>query len=296
MARSKLLLLATTRNRPKVFLERLFNSLAMQENKNFTLCLADQSRNEICDSLLHAYEGKFSFQVVKISPCSLSEARNYLLKIIPDDYDWLTLTDDDCYYAPNTFSCFVKYLEIAPSASVFAGNSCASYKNCTESLHSIRALNRFTAMRKAPSYVLFFRRMAIESVGLFDTCMGIGCHTPWQSGEETDVLIRMLAAGHAVYRAKGINVLHDSIFKEPLDTQKIRTYGAGRMYLLAKHNFSLLFCLLNIFYPLAASIPCFFSKGPLSIKVYSNMFIGRFTGYIKILCSPLACEFKRSNK
>ena len=279
----KLLLLATTRDRPPIYLERLFNSLAAQDNKNFILLLGDQSQNGISVSFLNDYKGKFSFKIVKILPCGLSEARNILLGIAPKGYEWFTLTDDDCYYPPDCFSQFAKYQALEPSAAAFAGNPCETIEDCACSEQSLHSLNCFSAIQKAPSYVLFFRRTAFESVGLFDTCMGIGSNTPWQSGEETDILIRMIVSGFRVYRAKGINVLHDTIFKNPLDTKKIRSYGAGRMFLLVKHKYSIFFCLLNIAYPVIISLPHFFSRGPLSFRVYSHMFWGRLLGYIKLI-------------
>ncbi len=105
--------------------------------------------------------------------------------------------------------------------------------------------------RRCPSYVHFYRTAVLEAVRGFDEELGVGSNTPWQSGEETDFLLRTAQAGFAVTRAPAVIVRHPRPNLRDLSYDKIRGYAAGRMRLLRKHRCSWPFVLANVLYPLA---------------------------------------------
>jgi GT2 family glycosyltransferase len=144
---------------------------------------------------------------------------------------------------------------------------------------SPKVFSRYSVFSKTRSWCIFLRHEAMKEVGSFDENMGIGAPTPWQSGEETDYLLRVMAAGHMVYRAPSIHVFHDAQDLRRLDLPKIRGYSFGRMYLLHKHNFPYWFTGVNIIYPLAHMAHECIRLGPWAIKNRLAMFSGRLKGF-----------------
>ena len=122
----------------------------------------------------------------------------------------------------------------------------------------------------------------MHEVGPFDEELGIGASTPWQSGEETDYLVRAFDAGFPVYRKKDILIRHpEPDTSQPGTRRKAYIYGVGRMRLLKKHRFPLWFTLANILYPLYRLPVDMWSKGVEQIPYRLSMFAGRLVGFFK---------------
>ena len=201
----------------------------------------------------------------------LSQARNTLLADATGDI--LALADDDCLYPPDLLPLVAKFFKEHPRCAVVI---------CDADIKAPKLQKRWQVLHKAPSYTLFFRRSAAAEIGLFDESMGIGADTPWQSGEETDFVLRIMARGHEVWRIPAPRIQHpDILHADSINTAKVMGYARGRMYLLQKHGFSLSFKLMNIIYPLVILPFDIIKKLSKICKYRFIMFIGRII-YIKI--------------
>jgi GT2 family glycosyltransferase len=83
---------------------------------------------------------------------------------------------------------------------------------------------------------LFVARRALESVGGFDESFGVGAE--WGSGEESDLLFRLLAGGASGLYAPAAVVTHPDPFlsnDEAAQSRRARAYGRGWGALFAKH-------------------------------------------------------------
>ncbi|MDR2669598.1 MAG: glycosyltransferase [Desulfovibrio sp.] len=115
----------------------------------------------------------------------------------------------------------------------------------------LRVVNRFSAFRRSETFLQFYRRRCVEAVGPFDETLGPGTGLPYGCGEDTDYVLRALAAGFGVYRAPSVVVLHPAALAcDPPPARKVRAYAAGRMRLLRKHGLPPWFVLANIVWPL----------------------------------------------
>lgn len=265
-------LLATTRGRREL-IARLFESLKKQTCRNFTLLLGDQNPEAYLSSVISEYEKAFPIERIFLAPQSLSEARNVLLSHVRGQV--VALTDDDCYYAPDCLEHVVNFFGSRTDAAALIGNA----NGAVSALVPDQEESRFSIFRNAPSWVLFFRASAMRKVGLFDVDMGIGSPGLYQSGEETDYLVRLLDAGVGpILRAPAVRVYHDEY--SPNDSalySKAYGYARGRMYLLRKHGFPLWFKLVNVVYPLLR-IPC---ERCHAWSYRKAMFWGRLVGFFK---------------
>ncbi|MBQ3060579.1 MAG: glycosyltransferase family 2 protein, partial [Desulfovibrio sp.] len=119
----------------------------------------------------------------------LSQARNALLTEATGDI--LALADDDCLYPPDLLPAVAKFFKTHPRCAVLI---------CDADCQKPTPQKRWQVLHKAPSYTLFFKRSAVTEIGPFDENMGIGADTPWQSGEETDFVLRIMERGYQVWR------------------------------------------------------------------------------------------------
>ncbi|UIA99187.1 glycosyltransferase family 2 protein [Desulfovibrio desulfuricans] len=262
-------LLVTTRNRRGPFI-RLLESLVVQKYPHFTVLLGDQNPPQFLADILQNYSTKLDIDYRLITPKGLSAARNQLLPHVKGDI--VALTDDDCHYSPDTLLKVANFFSTSHHISGCIG----SFTQKLPAPSPVRE-TRFSVFRKAPSWLIFLRRTVVEQVGEFDESLGTGASTPYQSGEETDYLLRALSMGFNIYRRKDIVVFHDPWQDGPESDKKLWGYSQGRMELLRKHNFSLTFKLLNVLYPLTRMV----LSSDLSREYYWKVFRGRLYGLMQ---------------
>lgn len=172
-------------------LERLFQSLKSQINKNFEAIIVSQDNHEVVEELLH----KFSFNKkhIKINRKGLSYSRNVALKHIKGEF--VTFSDDDCWYPEESFSIVEQTLtenncDIA-CFQIFDPITNQYYKNYSETYES-NVSNR-SLFRKS-SIEIFLRLNKVERDKVqFDEDFGLGATYP--SGEENIFLADMKREG-----------------------------------------------------------------------------------------------------
>ena len=247
-------LLLTTQNR-HAEMRRLLDSLCRQRTLAFRLVAGLQDADEAMCALLAAYADRLSIEIVHLPRCSLSHARNRLLSHLRNDI--FALTDDDCVYAPDTLSRCLAFFAGHPDVAACVGTPVdldgqgrAFDDRQDRAEGRNRRISRTGAFLAAPSYVLFFRRSVAGKVGAFDEELGVGAPTPWQSGEETDYLLRCMDCGGKVMRVPGIRVAHPAAVFSPENAGKWYAYGRGRMRVLHKHRFSFPMRLVHVAHPL----------------------------------------------
>lgn len=266
---SHITLLTTSRGRKEPVI-RLLDSLCLQSYKNFTLLLGDQSSDASFDDLLASYAGKINIERIPLEPQGLSKARNALLPYVKGDI--VALTDDDCYYAQN---CLEQVADLFNSHCDMAGliGNCNGH---SKAYPKERQENCFSVFRDAPSWALFFRADAMRMTGDFDEELGIGSNGPYQSGEETDYLLRVLNANVGkILRSSSVHVFHDTFdFNDPSLLSKAYGYGVGRTHLLHKHKMPLWFQMANLIYPIVRVL----LEGGKTWPYRKAMFKGRLKG------------------
>ena len=83
---------------------------------------------------------------------------------------------------------------------------------------------------------MFVRRLAAKRTAGFDEMLGVGSGTPFQSGEETDFILRVLALGGTADYDPELQVHHEQVAaKEELTRSQAYSQGFGRV--LRKHRY-----------------------------------------------------------
>jgi GT2 family glycosyltransferase len=114
----------------------------------------------------------------------------------------------------------------------------------------------------------------------FDESLGLGANTPFLSGEETDLLIRILKAGFKIFYSNKTIVFHAEPTKEYTSKAISRAYnyGCGCGHVLKKHNYSNLFKIKFLARPLAGVLLSLAACKLHKANYHFNVLKGRFRG------------------
>lgn len=257
-------------------LEKLCDSLKKQVYKKFELIICDQNKENFNKKLKYVYKNiKITF--IK-SKKGLSIARNK--GIIEAKGDYLLFLDDDIYLKKNFFKVLNQLLN-RNKADILC------YKVQDNEKKTLLNYPKKNCFIKSPSQIF----NSISSVSFtisnkkkifFDKKLGLGSGNIYQSGEETDYILKALKKFN--YKIFFTNKLFVKHFKKEIsiftEIKKSFFYGCGWSYVVKKNklgpNFMLIKILkvfLNIFYNLLALK---FNKTIISIST----FFGRIFGLI----------------
>jgi glycosyltransferase involved in cell wall biosynthesis len=256
-------------------LRRLLASLAEQSCREFEILIADQNPPGLLDGLYAAFENSLSLRVIPVPARGVSLARNALLPHAQGAY--IAFPDDDCWYMPDTLEQVHAFFAANPLVHALLGqwhDPAGQSRPCPR--RSVRAITRSTAFWRGETFVQFYRKAVVDAVGGFAPELGPGTGLPYGCGEDSDYLLRALAAGFSVVSVPGVQVCHPDVSSNPPSPEKILAYACGRMQLLRRHNFPLWLKLAHVVYPLLR-LPF---EGRKAWAYRTSMFLGRLKGFL----------------
>jgi len=247
-------LIVCTIGRPKA-LERLFGSFILQQYSDFEVVLVDQSPPGTLDDLVYKYSTQLRTQHLR-SERGLSRARNLGLRHARGSL--LGFPDDDCWYRPETLAQLTELWRSIPEFGIIVGRTVDCDGKDAAGVFSTVAcdVNRHNYLNCGNSAALFVRRDSWRQIGGFDERLGLGANTPFQSGEESDFLLRGMNVGIRIRYLPELQILHDQIddVSLPQAVRRALTYGAGHGALLRKHGFRLSEVIYRFLRPLSGAV------------------------------------------
>ena len=268
----KLSLVCATYNRT-VELVRLLNSLSEQKYKDFELVIVDQNKKGLLNNLIEKYSTKIDIKHVNTENNGLSRARNIGVKYSCGDV--LAFPDDDCWYEYNVLDSVVEYLSTIKSCGLL---SVGLYNENTELFRRFYPekvnINSGNALKIACSSTIFIKKSLFIEVCGFNNRLGLG--NIYGSGEETDLLYKVLSLNIEAYYNPEIKIYH----KENKFTRSFSstiTYGLGmgvvlRRYIPVKGVWLILRALFG---GIAFACICSWHKS----RLHFITFFSRFAGY-----------------
>lgn len=213
-------------------LARLLRSFRRQRCEDLEIVLVDQNAPGHLDSLLAEFN---DLPIRRIySERGLSRARNKGLEQARGTI--VGFPDDDCWYGAGFVERVRRFFDENPNIGVVTGrtidaNGCESV---SKHLPHRMLISKTTVFQAGNSNTLFLRSSVLRDVTGFDEALGIGAR--FGSGEETDLLLRALAAGHIVAYEPGLTVFHQQSALLPDDQlRRTRSYAPGFGRVLRKH-------------------------------------------------------------
>ena len=218
-------------------LDRLLCSLERQSYLDFEGIGVDQNRDDRLAPVLNRH-ASLAIEHLR-SESGLSRARNAGLRVARGDI--IAIPDDDCWYPEDLLAAVTKWFESQPGFGLLSTalrtaaylpsgpNSPATGRRCTKS--SIWGCGISTT--------LFMRRLVSTTVGDFNEDIGIGAASAYQSGEETDYVLRAFEHGVQMWFEPSLTVHHPAL--DSIERLQRTTYpfALGMGMVLRVHDYPL---------------------------------------------------------
>jgi glycosyltransferase involved in cell wall biosynthesis len=230
-------LIVCTVGRPAL-LERLLRSLMTQTDGGFELIVVDQSGSDEIDACLRTYSVGQRVHYLR-SGRGLSHGRNIGLRHAQGHV--VGFPDDDCWYGEHVIARVGRFFQ-DPGNGILTGrtvdrNGCTSVSDHREESGPIDRSNVFESGNSNSVFALAALARQIEG---FDETLGVGAPTPFQSGEETDFLLRSLRQGYRLYYDRDFVVYHDqSESSLAAQSARVRAYSQGYGRVLRLHHYGI---------------------------------------------------------
>jgi GT2 family glycosyltransferase len=219
---------------------RLFKSLAMQSNSNFEIVLIDQNNDDRLVNLIADYASSFPIRHLRSVP-GLSRSRNVGLHQCRGEI--IGFPDDDCWYPKDTVDRVTAIFRATPDVDAITGRTVDA--EGVESLGHFQnfssEITRSNVWWTHNSNTLFVRSCALQAINGFDESLGAGAESPFQSGEETDLLLNIMQQGGRAQFHWDLTIFHDQVGQQSVSAmlRRARTYSPGFGRVLRKHSFGL---------------------------------------------------------
>jgi glycosyltransferase involved in cell wall biosynthesis len=219
-------------------LRKLLESLCAQSYRDFEIIVVDSNAPGFLKEVIDTYGSKLKIIHVSARP-GLAAARNFGLAIATGNI--VAFPDDDCWYDSNTLADALNKFKGQQSLAIVSGRTLDHEGKPSVSLFLERSarISRKNYLKCGNSASIFYRREVFADIGRFDIRLGVNSGTEFQSGEESDFLLRAVDAGLAAQFFPNLHVYHGQVDSALTDAhmRRARTYGLGFGALLRKHRF-----------------------------------------------------------
>jgi len=214
---------------------RLLESLRSQTYKAFELIVVDQSEGDEVEALCRGFSD-LDITHTRAPRVGVSRARNLGIPVARGEI--IAVPDDDCEYPEDLLARVAGHLDTRPEVDGVTGV-------CKDRGTGRLSASRFdrnggivtpaNLWRRHVSTTIFLRRRVCDAVGHFDARLGLGAE--FGSGEETDLMLRVLRAGFTVLYCPDLVVYHPDPVKrfDASATVRAYSYGVGAGAVLRKH-------------------------------------------------------------
>jgi glycosyltransferase involved in cell wall biosynthesis len=206
-------------------LNELLESLAQQTDRSFVVGICDQSSDGSVTRIAETYRDRLKIYITS-SMRGLSRGRNAIVHAAPADITHFMFPNDTSRL-PESIIADLKYMHSSADVVVmsYMNNGRQRYR-FDAGVYDLDLINVWKIIE--PAMVL--SRKALKLTGGFDESLGTGSSTPWQSGEGTDLLLKIRGSSLIVnwnpdLKVFGVPENHGLARKEYLI--KLRGYGRG---------------------------------------------------------------------
>jgi glycosyltransferase involved in cell wall biosynthesis len=261
-------------------LRRFLDSLAGQDGGRFEVILVDQNEPGVLDATLAPFAGALDIRHVH-APRGLSRARNVGLPLCRGAI--IGFPDDDCWYPPGCVANVLADFASHPAIEILSGRTldATGRPSLGRFLAADRPLGKYNIWFTGNSNSIFVRREAALRVAGFDETLGVGAPTPFQSGEETDFVLRILATGGAGLYRRDLVVHHDQVEEgaPAVTLRRARAYSPGFGRVLRVHRYGLAYVVLRVCRALAGAGVALLRGRPTAARVKLVWVAGLAAGY-----------------
>ena len=237
-------LVTATVGRPELF-RRLVRSLVVERRSgaDFEHIVVDMDAEQRTLAILEEEVGDlYPWTYVASTSRGGGTKRNEGLALARGDI--IGFPDDDVWYTGSTIARVSEELREHPTLLGVTGRLLTEDgRQCELRWSSTRRpITKNNVHRTSVSATIFYRREALDDAGRWDETIGAGTDGWFQAGDESDVLLRVLAAGPVQYEPDlVIHHDHQDDMQEAdraFDSPKMLRYGSGTGRLWRRHGYS----------------------------------------------------------
>jgi GT2 family glycosyltransferase len=228
-----------TRNRGAAVAQTV-RTVLLNDYPHFGIVVVDQSDDERSREALRPFLDTPRVTYLRMATRGLAAGRNLGIHAAPRS-EYIAITDDDCVAPPNWLSAMVQAFSVDARIGLVFGNVAPGpHDRAAGFVPAYERSEPFLARGMRDKHevegiggCMGLRRDVWQALGGFDEMLGLGAHFP--AGEEGDLAIRALLAGHAVYETPAVHVLHHGFYtwQEGRAVVHRNWFGTGAM--LVKH-------------------------------------------------------------
>jgi GT2 family glycosyltransferase len=220
-------LVVVTRDRAELVARHLIHSLEDAVLDGAEVVVVDQSSDERTAELVR---GLTFVRHIRSGP-GLSRGRN--AGIAASSAAFVVFTDDDVSFPPTWPRDIASALEGAPGIGAVCGRAIDGRGELLAGRRAGIYRHPTSPFALGSGFNMAFRRDALDAAGPFDEELGAGAR--YRSGEDSDMLYRVMRAGWAVLCRDDITVVHHD-WRTPAEEIALhRGYGVGAGAQTAKH-------------------------------------------------------------
>ncbi len=270
------LIVATVNRVPE--LDRLLSSLDGQTFKDFEVIVVDQNRDDRLVPLLARHPG-LAIRHIR-SELGLSRARNAGLRAAKGDM--VAIPDDDCWYPKQLLEHVTDWFALHPEFGIFnvVKRSAENRPVGPRWPATARSCTRADVWQCAISSAIFMRKSVCDAVGDFNEEIGVGAASKFQSGEETDYVLRALELGFQMWYEPSLTVHHPPVDSVERLRRASYRFALGAGYVLRAHRYPLHLVAGHLIRSFGGATVSLFRGDIAQAHVYVLRGTGQLVGYI----------------
>ncbi len=213
-------------------------SLLANSYPAFSATVVDQSADDRTETSLKPLLGDRRVRYLRTSTRGLSAGLNVGIDLAASEL--IAITGDDCTVPANWLSELATAFESHPGIAIVFGNVLPASHDCSVGfVPSYVRDDEFLARHihdkhrlGGTSACMGIKRSVWHTLGGFDQVLGAG--SPLHSAEDTDLTIRALLGGHAVYETPRVSVVHHGFYPSNQHAMLVHRYWYGTGAAFAK--------------------------------------------------------------
>jgi glycosyltransferase involved in cell wall biosynthesis len=274
-------------------LGRLFESLAHQTHRDFSVILVDQNPDDRLVEIVAAHQSDFPIRHMH-SPKGLSRGRNAGLACLPESRpgEIVAFPDDDCWYAPDVFARVSALFESHPEWGGLTGRSITPTGTDSNGRwhHVSGKVTSGNVWNRSTSFSIFLRRDALDGLA-FDESLGVGANTLWGGAEDFDIVLQVIGRQRLIHFDPTITIYHPEWSKSgysPAVYQKAASYARGMGRVLRKHRCSPTLVAWHLIRPFGGMLLSVLAGKRAKAHYHWSVFTGRLYGWMAAQERPSA--------
>jgi GT2 family glycosyltransferase len=216
--------------------EALLESLAAQDYRELEVILVDQNADDRLVYLEARFADRFCFRRLRSGVRNLSHARNLGIAVAGGAV--IGFPDDDCLYPAGVLARIAGAFAADKALAVLTGPAFSPEGRPGSGRWEMRsgAIDIRNVWTSVIAFNLFVRPESLARIGGFDESFGLGAR--FGSGEETDLVIRVMNTGAKCYYDFDLRIIHPDKALTQVAAARAFRYGTGLGQLLRRHRVS----------------------------------------------------------